>query len=72
MFFAVPNRGLANLNLVSMVKGQPNEELVRNLGVESPYLKRIHESFNRCFTLDSEIICVFETKTTPTVEVNFI
>ncbi|PTB53172.1 hypothetical protein M431DRAFT_509509 [Trichoderma harzianum CBS 226.95] len=70
MFFAVPNRGLDNLNLMSMVKGQPNEDLVRNLGVESPFLNHLHESFHRRFTLNSEIICVFETKTTPTIEWN--
>ncbi|KAL6821770.1 hypothetical protein J3E69DRAFT_367941 [Trichoderma sp. SZMC 28015] len=70
MFFAVPNRGLDNINLMSMVKGQPNEDLVRNLGGESPFLNHLHESFHKRFTLDSEIICAFETKTTPTVEWN--
>ncbi|QYS99703.1 NACHT domain-containing protein [Trichoderma simmonsii] len=70
MFFAVPNRGLDNLSLMSMVKGQPNEDLVRNLGVESSFSNLLHESFIKRFTLDSEIICVFETKTTPTVELN--
>ncbi|KAL6695606.1 hypothetical protein J3F84DRAFT_408618 [Trichoderma pleuroticola] len=70
LFFAVPNRGLDNLNLMSMVKGQPNEDLVRNLGVDSPFLNHLHESFHKRFTLNSEIICVFETKTTPTVEWN--
>ncbi|KAK4061045.1 hypothetical protein Trihar35433_9970 [Trichoderma harzianum] len=70
MLFAVPNRGLDNLSLMSMVKGQPNEDLVRNLGGESPFLNHLHESFHKRFTLNSEIICAFETKTTPTVEWN--
>ncbi|KAF3073926.1 hypothetical protein CFAM422_003506 [Trichoderma lentiforme] len=70
MFFAVPNRGLDNKSLMSMVKGQPNEDLVRNLGVESSFSTLLHESFIKRFTLDSEIICIFETKTTPTVELN--
>ncbi|KAL6831944.1 hypothetical protein V8C40DRAFT_263226 [Trichoderma camerunense] len=70
LLFAVPNRGLDNLSLKSMVKGQPNEDLVRDLGVNSPFLNHLHESFNKRFTLDSEIICVYETKTTPTVEWN--
>ncbi|KAL6792985.1 hypothetical protein J3E68DRAFT_451420 [Trichoderma sp. SZMC 28012] len=70
MFFAVPNRGLDNISLMSMVKGQPNEDLVRNLGVESPFLNHLHESFHKRFTLNSEIICAFETRTTPTVEWN--
>ncbi|KAL7794022.1 hypothetical protein V8C43DRAFT_314972 [Trichoderma afarasin] len=70
MFFAVPNRGLDNIHLMSMVKGQPNEDLVRSLGVESSFSKLLHENFIKRFTLDSEIICVYETKTTPTVEWN--
>ncbi|KAL7955267.1 hypothetical protein V8C34DRAFT_327435 [Trichoderma compactum] len=70
MFFAVPNRGLDNISLMSMVKGQPNEDLVRNLSGESPFSIHLHESFIKRFTLGSEIICVYETKTTPTVKLN--
>lgn len=70
MFFGVPNRGLDNIHLMSMVKGQPNEDLVRSLGVGSSFSKLLHESFIKRFTLDSEIVCVYETKTTPTVKWN--
>ncbi|KAL7908137.1 hypothetical protein GGI35DRAFT_54680 [Trichoderma velutinum] len=55
---------------MSMVKGQPNENLVRNLSVESPFLNHLHESFNKRFAPDSEIISAYETRPTPTVEWN--
>ncbi|PYH91312.1 hypothetical protein BO71DRAFT_486360 [Aspergillus ellipticus CBS 707.79] len=35
LFFGVPNRGLRNEALISMVKGQPNEDLIRSLGQDS-------------------------------------
>lgn len=72
LLFAVPNRGLDNSSLISMVKGQPNEDLVRNLSGTSRFLRLLHQRFNKCFTLDdSKIICVYETEKTPTVEVSF-
>ena len=53
-----------------MVKGQPNEDLVRNLDPSSRFLSLLHEMFYSHFTFeDSKIICIFETKVTPTVEV---
>ncbi|KAL7918158.1 putative ankyrin repeat protein [Trichoderma austrokoningii] len=59
MLFSVPNRGLATSSLMAMVKGQPNEALVRDLSESSRFL------------IDSSrIICVYETQMTPTVEVN--
>ena len=71
MFFAVPNRGLDTSSLISMVKGQPNEDLVRNLDPSSRFLSKLHEDFYTHFTFDdSKIICIFETKMTPTVEVS--
>jgi hypothetical protein len=71
MFFSVPNRGLDISSLTSMVKGQPNEFLVRNLDPLSPFLGLLHEMFYKKFTAkDSQIICIFETKETATVEVS--
>lgn len=56
-----------------MVKGQPNEQLIRNLSPSSSFLTLLRERFDEKFTLkDSKIICVFETKTTPTVEVSWL
>jgi hypothetical protein len=69
IFFGTPTRGLEIQSLCTIVKGQPNEELVRYLGA-SRYLKQQHDEFYRVFTHhDSQIISVFETKMTPTVEV---
>ncbi|KAL7789036.1 hypothetical protein V8C37DRAFT_387023 [Trichoderma ceciliae] len=69
LFFAVPNRGLDNRSLMSMVKGQPNEDLVKSLGKKSRFSSLLHQRFYKCFTYeDTKIICVFETKETPTVE----
>ena len=71
VFFGVPNRGLNTISLVSMVKGQPNEDLVRNLDPSSPFLGHLHDMFYRCFTYDdSQVVCFYETKETPTVEVS--
>ena len=71
IFFGVPNRGLEISSLASMVKGQPNEQLVRDLDPNSRFLTRLHHMFYRQFTFDdSPIISIYETKTTPTVEVS--
>ncbi|UKZ61131.1 uncharacterized protein TrAtP1_002402 [Trichoderma atroviride] len=71
LLFGVPNRGLNNLSLMSVVKGQPNESLVRDLGESSRFLSLLHERFNACFTFDdSHILSINETKHTATVEWN--
>lgn len=71
LLFGVPNRGLNNLSLRSMVKGQPNESLVRDLGESSRFLSLLHKRFNACFTFDdSHILSISETKHTATVEVS--
>ncbi|UKZ84350.1 uncharacterized protein TrAFT101_000261 [Trichoderma asperellum] len=69
LFFGVPNRGLNNLSLMSMVKGQPNESLVRDLDESSRFLSSLHERFNAYFTFDNtHVLSISETKHTPTVE----
>jgi len=71
IFFGTPTRGLEIQSLSAIVKGQPNEELVKYLGPSSRYLKQQHNEFYRVFTHhDSQIISIFETKMTPTVEVS--
>lgn len=72
MFFGVPNRGLETSSLSSMVKGQPNEDLVRNLHPDSSFLNMLHERFLEKFIQeDSKIICIYETEYTATVEVSY-
>lgn len=71
LLFGVPNRGLNNLSLKSMVKGQPNESLVRDLGESSRFLSLLHERFNACFAFDdSHILSISETRHTATLEVS--
>lgn len=53
-----------------MVKGQPNEDLVKDLKQSSRFLNMLSQRFNKYFTLeDSEIISIYETRMTPTVKV---
>ncbi|VUC26118.1 unnamed protein product, partial [Clonostachys rosea] len=69
LFFGVPNRGLENSSLMAMVRGQPNESLVRDLSGSSRFLGLLHRLFNKTFTLeDSTIISIYETKATPAVQ----
>ncbi|EHK50529.1 putative ankyrin repeat protein [Trichoderma atroviride IMI 206040] len=69
MLFGVPNRGLETSSLMAMVKGQPNEALIRDLSESSRFLSLLQSMFYERFTIDSSrIICVYETQMTPTVE----
>ncbi|KAF2181720.1 hypothetical protein K469DRAFT_588829, partial [Zopfia rhizophila CBS 207.26] len=70
MLFGVPNRGLNDSSLVSMVKGQPNEDLVRSLNPSSRFASLLHEMFYMRFMDDSKIICIYETEETRTVVVS--
>jgi len=70
MLFGVPNRGLDNASLISMVKGQPNEDLVKFLNPTDRFASYLHESFFDLFANGSKIICIYETKETPTVKVS--
>lgn len=72
MFFGVPNRGLETSSLNTMVKGQPNEDLIRNLHPDSSFLSMLHQRFLERFILeDSKIICIYETKYSATTEVSY-
>ncbi|KAF8535207.1 hypothetical protein BDD12DRAFT_856400 [Trichophaea hybrida] len=69
IFFGIPSRGLAIESLRTMVKEQPNRDLVEYLGSSSVFLAHLHDEFYLEFTFDeSRIISIFETRTTPTVE----
>ena len=70
LFFGVPNHGLKNEALSTMVKGQLTERLVIELGEESTYLDRLGGDFARVFDLrGSEIASFYETRATKTVQV---
>jgi hypothetical protein len=70
-FFGVPNKGLNNENLMSMVKGQRNENLVNDLRVGSPLLQLAYENFLRGFKYnDCWIVSFYETHDTQSAEYN--
>lgn len=69
--FGVPHKGMETSQLLAMVDGQPNSELVQDLAPKSSYLECIENAFNgiqllRKFT----VISFYETKTTKTVAVS--
>lgn len=69
--FGVPHRGMETSQLLAMVDGQPNSDLVQDLAPKSSYLECIENAFNgiqllRKFT----VISFYETKTTKTVVVS--
>jgi hypothetical protein len=76
LLFGVPNLGLRNEQLKSIVKGQPNEVLIRDLVVDndseaSPFLKRISDEFSRCCKGQYQVISFYERQSSPTVEVRY-
>lgn len=73
IFFGIPSRGLAIESLRTMVKEQPNRDLIEYLGSSSVFLAHLHDEFYSEFTFDdSQVISIFETRTTPTVEVRYL
>ena len=70
LLFGVPNRGLQINHIMSMVKGQPNEQLVTDLGPQSELLPELQREFTRSFAnSEARIISIYETMDSPTVEV---
>ncbi|KAL0260340.1 hypothetical protein SLS55_004026 [Diplodia seriata] len=70
--FGVPHKGMETTQLRSMVKGQPNEELVQELAPKSSYLKCIEDTFNGIQTTRGfTVVSFYETGMTKTVEVGF-
>ncbi len=70
LFFGVPHRGLEIEALRSMVKQQPNEQLLNDLSPNSQLLPELERQFHRHFSfVDSEVLSFYENKDTPSVEV---
>jgi hypothetical protein len=70
LFFGVPNQGIRIEHWLPMVKGQPNENLVRDLGPDSTYLRRLHEAFRTAFNFsDSKTVFIYETERTRVAKV---
>jgi hypothetical protein len=77
MFMGVPNLGLQHKELATMVKGQANEEFIRNLlltdGQPSQFLDSLTKEFLRLDkrrNLSFKIVSYYETRKSPTVEVS--
>jgi hypothetical protein len=68
-FFGVPHKGLKNEKILSLIKGQPNSQLVQNLEENSHYLKLAYNSFLRDELDDCPITSFYETQLSPTVKV---
>ncbi|OJD31723.1 small s protein [Diplodia corticola] len=68
LFFGVPNGGMETDQLISMVNGNPTEELISKLSPASDYLKTLDSYFsNLQYTRKFPVISCYETKTTQTV-----
>ncbi|KAH0543156.1 hypothetical protein FGG08_002501 [Glutinoglossum americanum] len=65
LLFGVPNQGIRIEHWLPIVNGQPNEDLIRNLGFGSKYLRDLGDEFHLAFSFpDSEIISIYETERT--------
>ncbi|KAK2016906.1 hypothetical protein LZ32DRAFT_523852 [Colletotrichum eremochloae] len=72
-FFGVPHLGLRSFGLSTLVRGQPNEDFVRDLLVDndnepSAYLVRLAEQFSDCCSRRFRAVSFFEKMLSPTVE----
>ncbi|KAF8534212.1 hypothetical protein BDD12DRAFT_861595 [Trichophaea hybrida] len=69
--FGVPNKGLNEKNLLSMVKGKQSAPFVANLMEESQLLDALHADFRdmyKKFLNSCYVVSFYEMKDTPTVE----
>ncbi|EFQ30905.1 uncharacterized protein GLRG_06049 [Colletotrichum graminicola M1.001] len=73
LFFGVPNLGLRNEQLRTMVRGQPNDALVHDLIVDndseaSTFLKRLADDFAEKCKDHYRVMSFFERMLSPTVQ----
>lgn len=72
LLFGVPNLGLNNENLLTLVNGQENEDLFRSLKFGSSELRQLDADFERAYRANFTrcfVISFFETRQTRTVQV---
>lgn len=75
LLFGVPNLGLRNDQLESIVQGRPNQVLIRDLVVDddsepSPFLRRISDQFSECCKGQYQVISFYERQRSSTVQVS--
>jgi len=72
VLFGVPSRGMETKALMTVVRGQANEGLVRDLMVKSDYLQSLDDGFfDVALRGRMKLFLAFETKTSPTLAVSF-
>ncbi|KAK1977851.1 hypothetical protein LZ30DRAFT_243022 [Colletotrichum cereale] len=74
LFFGVPNHGLRNEQLRSIVQGYPNQNLIHDLVVDddsepSAFLKRISDQFSECCKGRYKVVSFSELKKSSTVQI---
>ncbi|KAI0881327.1 uncharacterized protein GGS22DRAFT_172943 [Annulohypoxylon maeteangense] len=68
VFFGVPNFGMEQSSFLSMAEGNPNEKLVEDLSLHSPWLKSLESQFNGISYLRGmNMFWGYETCTSPTL-----
>ncbi|CAG9939384.1 unnamed protein product [Clonostachys rosea f. rosea IK726] len=75
LFFGVPNLGLRNGQLRTLVRGQPNEALIHDLLVDndsepSTFMKRLADHFSETCKGQYRVVTFFERILSPTLEVD--
>lgn len=73
----MPNLGLRNDQLRTLVRGQPNEALIHDLLVDSDsepstFLKRLADQFSESCKGHYRVVTFFERRLSSTVEVGYI
>ncbi|KAL8382735.1 hypothetical protein RB595_006496 [Gaeumannomyces hyphopodioides] len=73
LLFGVPNLGLRNDQLMTIVRGQPNESLIHDLLVDrdsepSTFLKRLADQFSICCKGQYRVVTFFERMPSPTLK----
>lgn len=66
LFFGVPSQGMDIEALIPMVRGQPNEELLKSLQPESKILRDLSIAFKSAFDKRPHIAYFYELHTSPT------
>lgn len=70
VFFGVPNLGMEQAHFRTVVRNNPNEALVDDIGRNSNYLRRLNEAFNAAsFGARLKCFWAFETSESPTLSV---
>ncbi|KAI9697154.1 MAG: hypothetical protein M1820_007889 [Bogoriella megaspora] len=69
LFFGVPNKGMDISSLSTMVRSQPNEHMLQQIGPLSNLLPELQVDFGKLVgSLSARIVCFYETMLSPTAQ----